>query len=319
MNEISRRSLLIAGVVAMLPLGPRRLLAALTYDLKATPVGDATWVVYGKREFFTPENGGAIVNTAFVDTADGAVVIDTGSSLLFGEALHDLVRKTTGKDVVRTYITHHHPDHFLGSQAFPADSLASLPGVIENIRVEGDALAENLYRLIGDWMQGTEVVVPPHAIEKPEQFGAHRFVPIPLSGHTTSDLVLLDERTGILFGGDIVFLDRAPTTPHADLQNWRRALAEMGATGHRLLVPGHGPAESGGGAIAQTLDYLDWLEQALSNAIDRGLDATEAMELPMPPRFDEIALAREEFRRSVVHLYGRFEEALLPIPGNTTR
>ncbi len=116
-----------------------------------------------------------------------------------------------------------------------------------------------------------------------------------------------------------MFLDRAPTTPHADLQKWRRALAEMGAIGYRLLVPGHGPAESGGRAIAQTLDYLDWLEQALTNAIDCGLSSTEAMALPMPPQFDAIALAREEFRRSVVHLFGRFEEALLPIPGNTTR
>jgi quinoprotein relay system zinc metallohydrolase 1 len=319
MTSCSRRELLAAGLAAALPAWPARLLAARAFVLDAEPIGEGTFAVYGRREFFTPENGGHIVNTAFIDTADGAVVIDTGSSRLYGEALRDLVRATTGKDVVRAYVTHHHPDHFLGAQAFPRESLAALPGTIANIEAEGDALAENLYRLLGDWMQGTEVVTPGIPLRAmTERFGDHVLTPIPLSGHTSADLALLDERTGILFAGDLVFLDRAPTTPHADLPAWRRALGEIGATGHRLLAPGHGPAESGGRAIAQTLDWLDWLEAELTRSVDQGLDAREAMDAAIPSRFDQLALAEDEYRRSVAHLYADFEEALLPVSGTTT-
>lgn len=245
------------------------------------------------------------------------MVIDTGSSKRYGLALRALIERTVGKKgIVRVYNTHHHPDHFLGNQAFDRGTIASTRGVVRNIETDGEGFTDNLYRLIGDWMRGTHAVAPGVVLESSEEaFGSHRFELIELKGHTSSDLALLDKKTGVLFAGDLAFLDRTPTTPHADIADWQASLDALAAVPHKLLIPGHGEPDSDGRAIAQTKDYLAWLSETLEGALNRGLDMTEAMALPIPERFDTLAIAREELERSVSHLYPALEDKLLPFVG----
>jgi uncharacterized sulfatase len=177
-------------------------------------------------------------------------------------------------------------------------------------------LAENLYRLLGDWMRGTHAVTPGVVVaDGEENFGDHRFELIELKGHTSSDLVVLDKSTGILFSGDLAFLDRAATTPHASLLDWQESLDALSKVPHKLLIPGHGEPDGEGRAIDQTRDYLTWLSKTLEQALNNGLDMTEVMSVPIPERFQSVALAREELERSVAHLYPGLEDRLLPYIG----
>ena len=303
------------GAAAALPSEP--LAASLDYRLEATEIAPGTYAVYGAQEQFSFENGGNIVNVAFVVTDDGVVVIDTGPSRRYGEALKALIAKTAKRDVARVYVTHHHPDHIFGNQVFEPETLASTPEVIANIKSEGDMFSDNMYRLVGDWMRGTEVRAPATALTASEEkFGGHSFELIPLSGHTSSDLVILDKSTGVLFAGDLAFLDRAATTPHADLEAWRESLGQLAKSPFKTLMPGHGPAEQGGRAIEQTSAYLDWLEGTLRTSLEEGADMMQVMAAPIPDEFKSIALVRDELGRSVSHLYPQLEEEMLPIVSN---
>ena len=117
----------------------------LAYDLAATEIASGTWAVHGSTEYFTLENGGNIVNIAFVEVPDGVVVIDTGPSRRYGEGLLALIEKTIpGKPVLRVYNTHHHPDHFLGNQVFDPSIVAAPQKVIDNIIAEGDGFTDNM-------------------------------------------------------------------------------------------------------------------------------------------------------------------------------
>lgn len=134
-----------------------------------------------------------------------------------------------------------------------------------------------------------------------------------MRGHTPSDLALFDEKTGIIFAGDLVFLDRAPTTPHADIERWRVSLANLSAIPNAMIrLPGHGPAESGGRGITQTSQWLETIVNIIGNAFDRGLDISEATTLPLPDWTKSIALARYEYERSVMHLYPQLEASRWP-------
>ena len=53
------------------------------------------WVVEGANADFSPANGCNIINTAFVGTGAGVVVINTGPSRLYGEQLRALIARTT--------------------------------------------------------------------------------------------------------------------------------------------------------------------------------------------------------------------------------
>ena len=136
-----------------------------------------------------------------------------------------------------------------------------------------------------------------------------------MAGHTDADLAILDHKTGVLFTGDLCFLDRAPTTPHADLKKWHPALKDLGATPHKLLYPGHGPADPTDRAIEQTGSYLTWLEGELQKSLQNGDDMLAAADVKVPPEFQDMKVVREEFERSVAHLYPAMEEAWLPLVG----
>lgn len=303
---LDRRRLLALATAALLSTPAAA--AAADYALVPVKLADGVWLLAGKQEAITRANGGAIANSVILDSRDGAIVVDTGPSRRFGEALVALARELTGKPVVRAYLTHMHPDHALGNQAFQPTALAAPAGVIAGLQANAAAYADALYRLAGDAMRGTEPVIPATVVsDGVEDIGGRRLRLAVLSGHTAADLAIFDEASGLLMAGDIAFLDRAPTTPDADPAAWRASLTRLAAMEHGRLVPGHGPVEPGARAIAQTRDWLDAIERIIRDAFAQGLDMGEAMALPLPPALQRIALARYEFERSVMHFYPRLE------------
>ena len=302
------------ALIALFALGWALLLAAadMDYGLAPEKIADDTWVLTGRSEDFSFTNGGNIVNTAFIVTQAGVLVIDSGPSRAYGEQLRRAIARITRQPVVRVINTHHHPDHFLGNQAFAPDTLAALPGTIHGIHTEGGSFNDNMYRLAGDWMAGTEPVAPIHPLAAgPLELGGHQFELIALEGHTGADLAILDRSTGVLFAGDLVFHDRAPTTPHARLPAWQASLDTLEALPFRHLVPGHGPVANDAGPIRQTRAWLGWLDHTLRQAADEGLDMTEALALPLPAEFRRLAVVDAEYRRSVGQLYPALEQQAL--------
>ncbi|ASJ74243.1 quinoprotein relay system zinc metallohydrolase 1 [Granulosicoccus antarcticus] len=287
----------------------------LDFDLVAVEVASKTWAVLGRTEYFSQDNGGNIVNTSFIEVPDGVVVIDTGPSKRYGDALRELIGRTVpGKPILRVYNTHHHPDHFLGNQSFEASVIAAPQKVIENISLEGDGFTDNMYRLLGDWMRGTYSVAPTVVMNTDnEDVGGRQFSLFYLEGHTNSDFVIRDDETGVVFAGDLAFLYRAPTTPHADIPSWKASLEVLSGMDKSLLVPGHGPSDAKDESLVQTADYIDWLYGSISDSVGKGLTMNEAMVLPIPARFEGLGVIRTEYERSVVHLYPALEDVLYPV------
>lgn len=282
------------------------------YGLAPRRIAEDVYVLIGKAEDFSRGNGGNIVNTAFVVAPDGVVVIDSGPSRLYGEQLRRAIARVTSKPLLRVFNTHHHPDHYLGNQSFADVPIAALPATIAGQRREGGAFAENLYRMAGDWMKGTESVPAREAVSPGAvTIGGREFELLLFAGHTQGDLAILDRKSGVLFAGDLVFWNRAPTTPHADIATWLAALERIEALPFRLMLPGHGAPVDDARGIGQTRSYLRWLDAALRSAAERGEEMTELLARPLPPEVAAIPLSRQEFARSVAHLYRRYEAATL--------
>ncbi|BAO61607.1 MULTISPECIES: quinoprotein relay system zinc metallohydrolase 1 [Pseudomonas] len=287
--------------------------ADLDYQLKPRQIAAGTWLLEGSTDNFAKANGGNIVNTGFIVTDSGVVVIDSGPSKRYGEALRRAIAATTDKPVIQLLLTHHHPDHVLGNQAFGDVPIGALAGTSDLLRQQGDAMAENMYRMVGDWMRGTEVVLPTQVLEPGVlEVGGHRLRLLGLSGHTGADLAILDENTGVLFAGDLVFYQRALTTPNSPgLGAWLKDLDTLQALPWKLIVPGHGPVASDTAPFAQMRDYLGWLDGLMRDGAAQGDDMAEMIRRPIPERFAGISLTRYELIRSVSHLYPRYERQRL--------
>lgn len=309
--RLSRRTVM-AGMLgaAALPVSA----ASLAYAIEPKPIGDGIWMIHGADAPIEMANGGAIANITIIATEAGSVLVDCGPSLRYGQALRAVAERLTASPVVRVYLTHLHPDHVYGAAAFDPSTLAATPQLAAVLKSDGAGFSDGMYRLLGDWMRGTELVMPGTILTgDSETIGGRRFGLLALSGHSPADLAVIDERTGTLVAGDLVFHDRAPSTPHASLPAWRSALDRLKTVLHKAVIPGHGPCDATPTtAIDQTRDWLDWLDGALRNAVAQGLDMAEAGNLPIPARFATMAAARYEMQRSVSHFYPGLEQTLLP-------
>jgi len=308
-----KRLLAVLLILAVAPAGA----AGYDYALKAQAVAPDVYAFIGRTEDFDAVNGGNIVNTGFIVGPAGVVVIDTGPSLRYGRQMRQAIAAVTPLPPVLAINTHHHPDHFLGNQAFADLPLAALPATAQGIAADGNAFAENLFRMSGDWMRGTEVVVPTRSLGAgPLAVAGRRLRLIALNGHTGADLAVYDEKSGVLFAGDLVFNGRAPTTPHADVAHWLQALDQLEALtrepGFVALVPGHGAVARDAAPIRQTRAWLTWLQTAMRDAAAAGLDMNEVLARPLPAEFAGMAQGASEYRRSVGHLFPAAEIEALP-------
>ncbi|WP_313474956.1 quinoprotein relay system zinc metallohydrolase 1 [Stutzerimonas kunmingensis] len=287
--------------------------AELRYTLQPRQIADDVWLLEGSTDNFDKANGGNIVNTGFIVTEAGVVVIDSGPSRRYGEAMRAAIASVTDRPVIKLLLTHHHPDHVLGNQAFADVPIAALAGTTELLREQGNAMAENMYRLVGDWMRGTEVVLPSETLAPGTlEIGGRSLRLLSLRGHTGADLAILDERSGVLFAGDILFYQRALTTPNSPgLDVWLEDLDTLEALPWKRLVAGHGPVADDAAPFVQMRDYLGWLDGLLREAANGGADMNEVIQSPIPERFAGISLTRYELIRSVSHLYPRYEAMAL--------
>jgi len=163
-------ALLAAGAVQAQPVpvppfASKPDLARADYDLKPRQIAPGTWVIEGEVADFSRANGCNIINTAFIDTGDGLVVINTGPSRLYGEQQRRAIERITKAPVRKVLQLNLHPDYFFGHQAWDDRPTEALAGTIAGARAEGGAYADNLYRLCGDWMRGTESTPSREAID----------------------------------------------------------------------------------------------------------------------------------------------------------
>ena len=272
-------------------------------------IGDGAYVVLGDTEHFTASNGGNVLNTGFIVTEEGVLVVDTGPSLRYGEQLRTLIAEVTDQPIKLVLNTHHHPDHFFGNQAFADVPIAATAKTRTTMTQNVQGYSDAMYRLVGRAMFGTEYVLPTETVAAGElKFAQHTIVLHELSGHTESELVVHDLHSGVLFVGDLVFNRRAATTPHADIDVWLESLKTIDEMQFSVIVPGHGPHSESHDAITETADYLSWLQRYLHDAAGRGGTAAEALHQPLPSPFDALAAMPGEYQRSVHHLFPALEE-----------
>ena len=312
----SRFGRFLIGLLAVVTLSLAMPAAGHDYRLRPQQIAPEVYAVIGATEDFDTKNGGNIVNTAFIVGSDGVVVIDSGPSLRYGQQLRQAIAQVTDKPVALVINTHHHPDHFLGNQAFADVAIGALAETRTAIGAEGNAFAENLYRMSGSWMKGTEVLAPNRTLSAGAlAVAGRRLRLLAFDGHTGADLAIFDEASGVLFAGDLVFNQRAPTTPHADIAHWLQSLTALekitGERGFRVLLPGHGQPASDAAPIRQTRAWLQWLAARMNEAARAGLEMNEVLALPLPPQFANMPMAVEEYRRSVGHLFPAAENAAL--------
>ena len=269
---------------ALLPCCPPRAFAAGDLELTIEPVADGVFAFQGVNELMAPQNRGTIANLGAIVGEDAVAIVDSGGSLVEGEAFLAAMRQVTQKPIRYLINTHMHPDHIFGNAAFrPTGATVvghrNLPAALEAraafyLHSFREQLGEKL-------MQGIEIIPPTLLVEDRLDLdlgGRSLELRAWKAAHTDNDLTVFDSRTKTLFTGDLVFLQHLPTLD-GSLLGWMRQLGELAAIDASTVVPGHGPVPSSWPqALAGERRYFEALADDLRKAIKDGVPLGEAVQ-----------------------------------------
>lgn len=282
---------------------------AFDFNLKPIKLNNNSYYLYGKEEYFSQENGGDISNSAFIITKNSVIIIDTGSSYNYGLQLKNTISKITKNKIFYIINTHHHPDHFLGNNAFEKSDIFATKYTLDEIKNNGELYVSNMANLLKEVAYETKVKAPNKILDKQQLvLDNYELELIFLKGHTKDDLVVYDKQTKILYVADLIFNKRTLATPHANIKEWINALEELKKIDFTILVPGHGKISYSKNVIDENIEYLSFLEKRLNDSIKEGLDTFEVLNLDIPHKFKNTPMFQEEYERSIINLYPKYEK-----------
>ncbi len=223
-------------------------------------IAEGVWVVRDHRIWLVPNIGIILGN-------DAALVVDCGLGPANGERVLDLARRIAGPRRLFLTVTHFHPEHGYGAQAFRPDAT-----IIYN-RTQRDELQEKGERYVGLFrktqtpaaaaaLDGTRIVMPHFTYDGPsaELDLGGRKVELHAWGtaHTRGDQAVFLPQKRVLFAGDLIEERMFPIFPwfppqdhEIDSARWMEILNGFRSFDPTVIVPGHG--NMGGIQIALNL------------------------------------------------------------------
>lgn len=309
-----RRLFVLLSIVLAVP---QALGAEFVYPMQAREVADNVYaIITPTRELPGADNGGWNSNSAFVVTAEGVLLFDSGSSTGIGRAIRDTIAGVTPRPVRWIVNSHAHGDHWLGNAAF-ADTVEDIfasTEVSETIVANGAGWVGR-FDAMTDGITGQSKILPPNrAVDAPTglSLGGER-MRLMLSGgsHSPGDLMLWLPREQVLIAGDVIYSDRMPSTNAGDLRQWIETLERLRQLQPRIVVPGHGAVTDISG-IERLHALLSELWLAVEAGVDEGLSDYEMLPqvsaalAPFEPFYPGL---EEKLRRDLSHVFLQVEAA----------
>jgi glyoxylase-like metal-dependent hydrolase (beta-lactamase superfamily II) len=224
-----------------------------------------------------------IPNIGIIVGRDGVLVVDTGMGPRNAETVLDEVKKITRKPVAYLSITHFHPEHGMGAQAFPASTIIIYPTAQKAELLEKGAAMINQFSGvstgIADLLKPVKIRMPNVTFSEEAEIDLGDF-PVRLlhwgSSHTRGDEFVFLPQQSIVFGGDVVVNRFFPIMADSDSSgtNWIEILGRLEKLHPAIVVPGHGEVGDVG-VISAMREYLVFVRDRVQQMKSHGDSVTD--------------------------------------------
>lgn len=257
---------------------------ALALEVVFKPVAPNVYAFVGDTGGRTYENQALNANIGLVVTPAGALLIDSGASFLGAKQIAEAAQKVSAQAIKWVINTGGQDHRWMGNGYFAshgaeimahanaqADMTARGP---EHLRSNAPVLKEKL--------AGTEVVLPTRWLTEADTTlqlgGATVQVVHRGGGHTPGDSMVWLPQSGVVFTGDVVYVDRIlGLHPVSKTKTWVQSFEALEALNPTVVVPGHGRVTTLAQAQKDTGHLLKALRAHMGQAVEAGTDIGAAV------------------------------------------
>lgn len=272
------RQLLTACLTAMLPL------AAQAVDIVFKSVAPGVYAHVGDTDGRTYENEALNANLGLVVTSAGALLIDSGASLQGAKQIAEAARKVTAQPI-RWVINTGGQDHrWLGNGYFKAQGaeIMAHASAEADMRTRGPEQLQANASVLKEKQKGTQIVLPTRWLKdadtKLDMGGVVVEVVHRGGGHTPGDSMVWLPQSGVVFTGDVVYVDRIlGLLPVSKTLTWMHSFEALEALQPRVVVPGHGDVTTLAQAQKDTGELLKALRTQMGKALEAGTGLAAAV------------------------------------------
>jgi cyclase len=249
----------------------------------------------GLHAYLQPDGTWGWSNAGLITAEGTSLLVDTLFDLELTRVMLDAMRPVTERNPIDAAMnTHGNGDHCFGNALLPdgaevyatagavAEMRAAPPQLVNALKhadVLGPEFTAYIRRIFGPFrFEDIELRAPTSTFEGALDLRVgDRTVHLIEVGpaHTDGDAIVHVPDAGVVFTGDILFIEGTPIVWAGPFANWLAACDRILALGAHTLVPGHGPVTDASG-VQEVKRYLTYVHDEARARFDAGMDAEHA-------------------------------------------
>jgi len=275
------------------------------YHLKPYSVSGGVECFFGLASTVNKINGGNIINTCFVETDDGFIVIDSGPTYSYAQQAYTIMQKMSQMPVKYVINTSADEVHILGN-GFYKEQGAILIGPKDYNRRKKISLNK---KITSDAFVNTRLTSLDKIVTKDYTItvGNEDIKIQTIIKDSNRFLTVYIPNKRVFFAGDMIYNNRIITLKnHRSVLKWIKAIKIIEATPWKRIISSYG-IKTKLSALKNTKSYLALLKDEVTSSIKQGMNKKQCIKNIKMKSFQEDRLYNLLHTRNVATAYDEFK------------
>lgn len=253
-------------------------------EVNFKPVAPNIYAYIGDTEGRTYDNEALNANIGLVVTTAGALLIDSGASFLGAKQIAEAAKRVTSQPIQWVINTGGQDHRWMGNGYFKAQGaeIMAHADAQADMKARGPEHLKANAPVLKEKLEGTQIVLPTHWIKENDTQLTLGGVTVQLihrgGGHTPGDTLVWLPQSGVVFTGDVVYVDRILGLHDVSkTKTWMASFKALEALQPKVVIPGHGKVTTLAQAQKDTGDLLKALRTHMGKAVEEGVDLSAAV------------------------------------------